>query len=190
MKRIIFCIIFFLLITNPIFSQFKLTINGFVNYEDNNKNYVVANIEEHSKEVLYSNVLRYLTQVYSSPKEVLSTMENEVITVNAIQPKQIPCKTLKYDIHYSFSISFRDGRMRFDSPAFTCKTFYSNKPYLLVMTGGNSGFGNEVKIGLFKKDGKRAQEKTIESIELFFNSFFSNICSAAEGSEISSNDDW
>ena len=74
-------------------------------------NYIVFEIENVSKVDLYNNFLKYITQTYRSAKDVVSKYGNEVITINAHQPKQIYANTLKYDLDYTIVINFRDGKI-------------------------------------------------------------------------------
>lgn len=186
MKKSLLLLLF---IPHIINAQFSLTKDGFVSTEDTSKNFVVYSIDDASKEKLYANVLKYLTTTYKSAKDVLSKVDNEVITINAMQPKYINAKTLKYDIRYTLTIHFKDGRIKIDAPEFECTTRAYNKPYRLAMSGSNAGLGSEVVNGLFKKDGEPGLKKTVIEIENFFNTLSTNIAEAAEGNT-NSNDDW
>jgi len=185
MKRIIL----FVLLVLPVMvkAQFSLTINGFVNAQDNSKNYVVFDYDSISKEKLYANVLKFITTNYKSAKDVVSKVDNEIITINAFQPKQIKAKTLKYDISYTVVINFKDNKIKIDSPTFECTSYSFNKQYRLTMSGSNGGFGSEVTNGLFKKNGEPGLKDTIGELESLINSLCNEIKSAAVGT---SNNDW
>lgn len=162
-------------------AQFVLTFNGFKDKNDLSRNYVVFKIEDVSKEDMYNRVLKYVTQTYRSSKDVVSKHENEVITINAYEPKQIHVKALKYDIHYTIVLSFKDGKIKIDSPDFECTTFSLGSSYRLTMTGSNGGLGKEVTVGLFKKNGEPSQKRSIEELESFFNNFSNAIVIAVKG---------
>jgi hypothetical protein len=187
MKKIILFATLVLLST-MVNAQFSLTINGFVNSQDNSKDYVVFDYENINKEVLYINVLKFITTNYKSAKDVISKVENEVITINAIQSKIATCKTLKYDASYTVSISFKDSKIKIDAPFFECSSFAFGKPYRLTMSGSNGGLGSEVTVGLFKKNGEPGQKNTIIEIESFFNGLCNDIEEAAIGK--SESEDW
>ena len=183
-------ILLFLFITMPIMvnAQFSLTIDGFVCSEDNSKDYVVFEYENQPKEDLFINVLKFITSNYKSAKDVISKVDNEVITINAFQPKQIYAKSLKYDIKYTLVISFKDNKIKIDRPSFECSTYAFDKPYRLTMSGSNAGLGSEVTVGLFKKDGKPNQERAIVDIETFIN----GLCNRINSASLSNNtkDNW
>lgn len=186
MKRIIL----FALLTLPVIAnaQFSLTINGFVSSNDSSKNYIVYEYTNIPKEKLYINVLKFITSNFKSAKDVVSKVDNEVISLNAFQPKQIYAKTQNYDINYNLVVSFKDNKIKIDKPIFECTTFAYGKTYRLIMSGSNGGFGSEVTIGLFKKDGKQNQEKTITYIESFINGLCNQIKTAA--SDSNNSDEW
>lgn len=175
-----------LLFSISVNAQFTLTKEGFVNSKDVSKKYTVFDIENQPKEHLYVNVLKFVTQQYKSAKDVISKVENEVITINAKEPEQIYCKNQRYDIQYTISISFKDNKIKIDAPVFECSAFAYNKPYRLTMSGSNGGFGSEVTIGLFKKDGTPGQKVTILEIENFLNGLCNSIVKSASGSD----NDW
>lgn len=183
-------IILFALMVLPVMAnaQFSLTINGFVSSQDNSKNYVVFDYDSISKEKLYTNVLKFITANYKSAKDVVSKVDNEIITINALQPKQIKAKTLKYDISYTLVVNFKDNKIKIDSPTFECTSYAFNKPYRLTMSGSNGGFGSEITVGLFKKNGEPSQKDTIGEIESFINSLCNEIKLAASGG--SNNEEW
>ncbi len=159
--------------------ELVLTKEGFFNKRDLSKTYVVYDVENTNKDVLFQRVLVGITKLYKSSKDVVSKVDNEAITINATQRNEVPCKGLKYDLHYTFSISFKDNKIKLDVPTFNCETFAYGKPYRLIMSGSNGGFGSDVTVGLFKKDGKPGQEKTIEYLETFFNLLYLQIIKSA-----------
>lgn len=169
-------------------AQFKLTINGFVLEEDASKNYIVCSYDNLGKDILFTNVMTYLTKKYISAKDVISKVDNEIITLKSFHPQKINAKMLNYDLLFTMSISFRDDKIKIDAPGFECTSSFDGRPFRLTMSGSNKGFGSEVTNGLFKKDGKPSLDKTIFQLEDFFNSFANEICRAASG--IDNKSDW
>jgi hypothetical protein len=86
----IFAPLFFCLILLTSFSQsFKLTPAGFVSAADTTTTFVVIDAAGATQAQLYKKALLYLSSLYVSPKDVLSTVDNESITVNAIVERAI-----------------------------------------------------------------------------------------------------
>lgn len=189
MKKMLF--LFSLIIaTSNLFAQFRLTKEGFVDAKDPEKSYIVLDTNGRSKEESFKDVLKHLTILYKSAKDVISKVDNEVITINAKEPNTINCKTLDYDLSYTVTVSFKDNRIKIDAPTFNCTSFAYNKPYRLTMSGSNGGFGSEVTVGLFKKNGEEGQKKTISQINVFFNNLVSAIHDAANGVADGDTEDW
>lgn len=189
MRNLLFVLfIFFSVFVQAQTPEFVLTKDGFVNKDEPSKTYIVYDVDNTSQGILYGRVLKFLTIHYKSAKDVLSKVENEVITINAAERSIVPCKTLKYDLKYTLSVSFKDNKIKIDAPDFACNTFAHGKPYRLTMSGSNGGFGSEVTVGLFKKDGKQGQEQTIKYLEDFFNLLSLQIIRAAATD--SASEDW
>jgi hypothetical protein len=170
-------------------AQFKLTKEGFFNSSDETKNYVVFEYNSMSKETLYNNVLKFITANYKSAKDVTSKVDNEVITINAIQPKKIKAKRIYYDLYYTIVINFKDDKIKIDAPTFECKSYALDRHYRLTMSGSNGGFGSEVTVGLFKKNGEHEQKDAIKELELFFNDLSELIHQSASG-KTNNDDNW
>jgi len=187
MKKILL-ILSMIIVSSIVNAQFKLTIDGLINAEENSKAYTVCSFDETSKEKLFNNVLAFVTKSYVSAKDVVSKVDNEVITINAIHPQQIKAKLLKYDMKFVMVISFRDNMIKIDAPTFECTSEFDGKPYRLVIQGSNWGLGDEVTNALFNKNGKPKLEKSIIEIETFFNVISAEICRAASG--IDEDEEW
>lgn len=184
MKKML--ILLFVLLSINSHAQFSLTKEGFINTEDNAKNYVVIEFEDMPKDELYLRTLKYVTSTYKSAKDVVSKVDNEMITLNGSEPNKILAKTIRYDISYNVTISFKDNKIKIDAPTFECSSFSGGKPYRLTMSGSNGGFGSEVTIGLFKKNGEASLKNTIIEIESFFNGLVSGIKGSINGNQ----DEW
>ena len=175
-------------------AQLKLTCNGFVDDKNKEKNYVVVTFDSLSQKKLYTEVLKFITTSFKSPKDVLNEVENEMITIRGVQLKKIgigmrvgKAYTFVYDIDYNITISFKDGRIKIDAPSFECYGFSNGRKNSLVLQGGNSGLGGEFKKALFDKKGNPKEEKAIAQIEDFFNAFISMLTDYIRNS---SKQDW
>lgn len=166
---------------------FSLTPAGFVAAD--NMEYAVVDIPDTKQDVLYKNVLRALTSMYKDPKEVLSLIDGESITIKGyeqqaildqvkISPIQIGKTTYKYDISYTLSIQFKDNKIRFNHPSFECRRWYEGGyksgwatgwSYLALVKDKNS------KYAVFDKNGKILSQEALEGLENHFNSLIKEI---------------
>lgn len=97
---------------------FELTPDGFVNVEDKS-NFCIIQTDKKAED-MYNDVLLSLGRLYKSPKDVISTVENKQITINAILTQ---VTTYKWNFanrcinaHYQLIIEFKDNRVRVFAP--------------------------------------------------------------------------
>ncbi len=101
--------------------DFRIQPDGsFLNYKDN-KDYVVIEYPDKTKNELYTNILTSVTKLYNSPKDVISKVENEVISINGISSDCVMLSgwlgvKVYFSIQYGIKFMFKDGRMRVDAP--------------------------------------------------------------------------
>lgn len=128
MKKI-FIILCFLIAAQISFSQeydnikFNLTPNGTL-VGDDGKDYIVLEYPSLSQSDLYNKFLIAVTKLYVSPKDVISKVENNIISVrgntpysseNAIRAIALGI-TLYYDASYVLKFEFKDGRVKVSAP--------------------------------------------------------------------------
>lgn len=178
---------------SAIAQSFTLTPNGFVSSDDETKNYVVVDIQGTQQE-LYKKVRAYLVSIYRSPKDVLSESEPDVITINgiesdAVQKKALGMAAASYDMNYTISIRFKDGRIRFDAPTFTLADYKSGSKTIRLLLQGksNGGFGSEVINVIYNKKGELKAKYAKEALEKFFNNYITDL---KKGVENNVGDDW
>jgi hypothetical protein len=93
---------------------FKLRHTGFVG-ADSTKNFNILEFQGKKKNELYKSALVYLTSIYNSPGNVLSTVENESIVVNALTDAVRGDLTwYRYPMHYHIELQFKDGKMKIE----------------------------------------------------------------------------
>lgn len=196
MKKVLF--IFLVgLISISANAQFKLTINGFVDANNEEKNYVVYDFDGETQESLYIKAIKFINTSYKSPKDVINEVKPEMITISGFQEscigkvKKVLGQNMSftggYDLQYNISMQFKDGKVRIDAPTFECTGKSGNKTSRLVLHGSNGGLGTEVVTGLFKKNGEPSRENAIKMLEDFFNDF----CNKMESSiKDKSKDEW
>ena len=124
-----FSILILLLVTQLSFAQyFKLTPQGFVS--NDNSDFTVVNVPNAKQMDLYKNVLNAINTMYSNPQKGLNVVEGESITLTAYEEKALPVRhsaggfgkgNYKYDLSYTLSFLFKDGKIRINSPVFECK---------------------------------------------------------------------
>ena len=117
--------------------NFKMQSDATLKSEDG-KDFIVIPFEGKSVQDLYTLVEMNVTTQYNSAKDVLSTVENEVISINGISEESIskgypksnsgngsksrthnkrkPIGYYSFTIQYVLNLRFKDGKIRVDAP--------------------------------------------------------------------------
>lgn len=95
--------------------KIELKHNGFAAVPDSTKNYAVLECPKVSKVDLFKKTLTYVNSLYQNPSRVVTSVEGESITVNAVMT-DIKTKLywFKYEFTYNIVIQFKDGKVRFE----------------------------------------------------------------------------
>lgn len=115
--------ILFLALLSPIFvfgqNSFIVQKSGDFLTEDG-KDYFVVEFEGKSQEELYKQVLVNVHKMYVSPKDVLSSVEYESISINAITDPvyydRVLVSAFSRKLDYTITVQFKDGRLRVNAP--------------------------------------------------------------------------
>lgn len=184
-----FSIVIFLLVTQLSFGQyFKLTPQGFVS--NDNSDFTVVNVPNAKQKDLYKNVLNAINTMYSNPQKGLNVVEGESISLTAYEEKALPVRhsaggfgkgNYKYDLSYTLSFLFKDGKIRINSPVFECKRWYEGT-YKPTSGWGSSGWttlklvkGDRDRVAIYDKNGKLLLEDTASGLNDHFNSVLKQI---------------
>ncbi|OAV69104.1 hypothetical protein Barb6_01999 [Bacteroidales bacterium Barb6] len=167
-------------------AQFTLTLKGFVNSNDETKDYVVFEFDGLSKSELFQKAKVFVNKNYVSAKDVLNEVENENISVNGFSTEAIRLFDGKmgklappFNLTYSFNISFKEGKIRINAPDF--KVSSSQNDVFITLTE-KSLFGTPVKHRIFNpSNGKTEKENSKSDLESFFNILFSNLKKSING---------
>lgn len=158
-------------IPTMLFGQtFSLTNKGFVNTTDTSKDHLIIELPAHSKNDLYKKSLIYFSGLYVSPKDVLSTVENESITINGVEKNGIKMKVNwlnpSWDVNYTFNVQFKDGKIKFNQPVINKMTTTTGDIFRTA-TVFYQGTGKEI----FNKKGELKIEEGKVALEEYINNF-------------------
>jgi len=111
MKKITFIILF---ISSLNYSQenFKYGENGL------SPKFLVIKIDSLKQNQIYENAVKWIKLNFKNPDEVIETsVENEMIRFTVIKQRVLSIgksKPIDYDLKYTISISFKDGKYKFE----------------------------------------------------------------------------
>lgn len=154
-----------LLFTNLAFSQyFTLAPTGFVSKE--NLDYTVVEVAGAKQQELYDNVLKSINSLYSNPKEGLTLVPGQAITLAAYQHRRLKTSAIAYyDVDYTLSFLFKDGKIRINSPTFNAQ----------IMNYNGTWNKMDVKKFYFKGNGNPKREKSHQFVNAYFNGLIKSI---------------
>ncbi|HXH99229.1 MAG TPA: DUF4468 domain-containing protein [Sphingobacteriaceae bacterium] len=169
--KILTAILFFCL---PIFcqAQFSLTSSGFVSASDASQTYVVFDAPGTNQQELYKKALIYLSGLYTSPKDAISPIDGEAITVNGFAKDAVKMKVLylnpSWDINYTLSFQFKDGKMRVMQPSFNQIRTRTGDIYRTASILPNAGQNNKE---IYNRKGELKDPAAKAALETFINNF-------------------
>ena len=183
-KRLLLLLLFALFLpqTHYCWAQFIVSPDG-IKTEDG-KDFLVITADNMSKQELYQAVLKHTTKTYVSPKDVISNVEGEVITINGLFTIN---DVVDYNVNYTLRMEFRDGRMKYSVPHINyMKGYFQGKEYELTYNVSNGGFGSVCLVGIYNKKGELKRKKAKSQLERFFNDGVSSLKQAL----ITKEEDW
>lgn len=170
-KKLAFLLI---LITTSIFSfsqtnKFILTEGGFKNDSDQTKDYIVLEFPGKSQADLFKSVLIFANSSFVSPKDVISKVDNESITINGFAKNAVRrTNSHVFDLNYTLNIMFKDGKIRIAAPSINKISTYTTKEQEMYLQGGTDAFAGSY-FSIFNKKGEVKLEKAKEDLETYFN---------------------
>jgi len=181
-------IVILVLVTQMSFAQyFKLTPKGFVS--NDNSDYTVVEVPNVKQTDLYKNVLNAINSIYRNPQKGLSVVEGESISIAAYEEEVLPIKrsnwlgkTLrKYDLSYTLTFLFKDGKIRVNSPTFELKRWYEGT-FRAGRGYGNSGWttlnlvkGKNDRVAIYDQNGKLLLEDATNGLNAHLNAIVKQI---------------
>lgn len=136
-----------------------------------------------SKKELFDKVMRNIMKLYVSPKDVVSTMENEMISINAIAFNAVTVKEFKffnilYSLHYKLLFQFEDGEIRVFKP-------HVNRVFSNLDDYGIMNFDSWLKAEkIVRNDAlNEKKQKNIDDINNFINGVINNIINIEPSNE-------
>lgn len=181
MKNALFTTFLFFVITTILSQEnyVTLTNNGFTNSNNPEQQYIVLEFEGKSQKDLYKAFLTHITTTYISAKDVVSSVENETISINSYAPQVVEYRIGRnpatyYNLNHNLSFQFKDHKVRVNLPIINYMTLGANN---LILEGDTGLLTNNIAI--YKKGTLRAvTAKT--SLEKYFNDYIYEIVTAVK----------
>ena len=170
-------------------NEFTLgTPKGFVS--NDNSDFTIVNVPNAKQKDLYKNVLNAINSMYSNPQKGLNVVDGESISLTAYEENALTVKhsaggfgkrIYKYDLSYTLSFLFKDGKIRINTPVFECKRWYEGT-YKPTSGWSSSGWftlklvkGKNDMVAIYDKEGKLLLEDASNGLNNHFNSVLKQI---------------
>jgi hypothetical protein len=169
------------------FSQsFVVTTTGLKDASDNEKTYIVLQMEGLTAKQLFDNAIKYVNKTYRNPKEVIKgKTDGEYLRINTYAPDFLFIKNggvkVPFVAKYTTEISFKDGRVKYE--IIELEMYNPNNKIPLTFVGGGLDWC------VFNKNGEVKREGAKTDIETYFNSEVKRVSEALKGGNNSS-EDW
>ena len=170
---------------------------GLRDANDNEKTFVVINVEGKTANELYENALKYINRNYKSPNDVIKgKIEGEYLSFitrasSIAYAKFYPTKSFQkhpfpYDLIYTVELNFKDGKVK-----------YEINSLKMVLSSGESGYDLHfiedkgfiiINPGIYSKKGDIINGMAKTQIETYYNSQIESLSDALKGK--SNNDNW
>lgn len=173
--KLVFTVLFIFLVTSAFAqerAQFMLTKDGFISSADSSKNYIVMQFPGKSKDELFKRALTFLNTQFANPDRAISKVDGESITINGVADNAVFIKGLfglglNYNLNYTETIEFKDGRIRIIAPSINRIYTYTNNTVTSIhlLNGYEPGANNR---DIFSKNGKVKIESAKVNLENYF----------------------
>ena len=158
-------------------SRVNFTLNTrceYIIHKDSVKTYYVFPYEGESQSALYNKALIGVTKTFVSAKDVVSKVENSMISINSTYhfDEYLAGGIVKmsYDVNYVVELEFKDGKIKVNAPT--------------IVSIRSNGRNADIRDCILTTDGRLSRGWTNY---LFVNDVINNILANIK---TSSNDDW
>lgn len=101
----------------PTFSKPTFKFNSDATFTTGtDKSFIIYEASGYTQNELYSAMLLGISKLFKNPDKVLTKVDNELITVNAITDYCVKYHNYVYAFAYTIQFQFKDGKIRVDTP--------------------------------------------------------------------------
>lgn len=186
-------LLFILLLISPslCFAQFYVSEGG-LKVRDSDNPFVVYDFNGMTSQELYNKAKTAITGIYVSAKDVVSSNEGEILSINAISTNKIYMETMGhkdyFDMNYNINFRFKDNKIRVDSPTINYIKLSGSNPLPLLFERGKGLGLMSTCIYLYKKNGEVRYPDVIRTSEDLLNGIVLSIMNGVKSKD--SSNDW
>lgn len=150
---------------------FKAAKDGVVE-AGGEKSYIVEEVPGVSAKELYQRACAYVVAHYRSPKDVMSTLENQLVNIHCYVPNAYRCRVIgnMADVDMNIMLQFKEGRYRMEVAVNdqVVRTFYKHGG---VRFNSNDHPEYHVSVTMFRKDGSVKTDIAVRNFNTWINGY-------------------
>ncbi|OJW53653.1 MAG: hypothetical protein BGO55_00800 [Sphingobacteriales bacterium 50-39] len=159
--------------------SFVLTPSGFRDASDSSNDYLIISIPGQKKADLYKSVLLYAQKKFVNPKNVISEVQDESVTLNGFAVDAIGRNALHlFNIDYTINFEFKDEKIRIQAPSFKLTCTSTGHLQYLELVSNNTLDGSY--LGIWNSHRKLKSERAKRDLEAFFETFLTQVRASFE----------
>lgn len=168
--------------------KYVVTPNGLRNSLDQQKTYLVLELDGVDANTAYQRAIDYVNENYKNPEEVIvGQKEGQFLKFKTFEPDFIEYDNSGADIPiiatYNTSLKFKDNKIRYEITSLEMENKPAAYHYNVLFQGGI--FSGYI---IYKKNGKLYKESAKIDIENYFNRNLDRLLSYLKGTN--EDDDW
>lgn len=111
--------------------KFTISVSGFSNNQDPSRSFIVFEFSSLTSNKMKAAVLSELSSMYNSPKDVISNIGDNIISIEGYATRVFKYNSYSCDILFTLTIEFKDGKVRYNTP--NIKQMYVNSQIMGMM---------------------------------------------------------
>lgn len=164
--------------------SFVVTPDGLKDSQDQEKTFVVINVEGLTAKQLFDNAMKYINKNYKNPENVIKgETESEYLKFITHVPNFLVVKNtgakILIDANYTTELSFKDGKVKYE--IIELDMYNPEHGYKVLFSGGAfDGYP------IYNKKGDLKRPDTKKEIEIYFSAEISKLVETFKGKK----DNW
>ncbi|WP_075559894.1 DUF4468 domain-containing protein [Parabacteroides timonensis] len=149
---------------------FVLSPSGMLSTNPETPDYLIFDYPEFSQRDLYEKVLLTVGEHFTSPKDVLSTVENKQVSIACTVGKGVKRTDFhSFDISFKLVFEFKDNKIKVNAPIINKMTTVTHKYQEMFIKKNTISIGGD-EFSIYNMKGKLKNEKAKKSLEYTVNS--------------------
>lgn len=168
---------------------FELSPSGMTTTNPEKPNYIILDYPTFTQKELYEKVLLTIGEHFTSPKDILSTVEGKQISIICNVADGVKRTNFhSFDISFKLVFEFKDRKIKVNAPTINRITTTTQNFQEMFVCKYIVGIGNGEEFSIYNSKGKLKLEKAKKTLENTVNSTIAIILKGVTGQ--TDNENW